>query len=198
MINNKSILSILALCLLSVQCLAQSGVFTYKNGNRVEKKIVATTTEILMFDDRTSIKIDSLERVQFYKIQPGDQSTVDKLTAKGVIVEDGLVQAGDDQVTVSKPLVVTPVVTSDALQPQLQNSLNKFQELRSGAKVVQLLGAVTLLAHFVLQNKYAREIEDGNLKAGPPPKFLPIAGCGALTIGLVIDIGAGGHLKIKK
>jgi hypothetical protein len=79
-----------------------------------------------------------------------------------------------------------------------EKGMDKFRKSRTAAKGVQAVGAVALLAYFVLNNKYEKDLSSGATNAKKPPSALPIIGSAGITIGLLMDLGAGEHLRIKR
>jgi hypothetical protein len=177
------------------ECHGQKGLFTFKDSSEYELTIRASSKDQLFFDDGITMDISKIQKVKFYQIRKGDRDIIELLKSNGIEVELSK-EIPDDMYSSSVPSGNGVKKNQDSQSIEL--ALKRFQSERSGAKMAELFGALGLLTNFILQNQYINEVKSGNSKAKAPPIALPIAASGLLTIGIALDIGAGGHLKFKK
>jgi hypothetical protein len=76
--------------------------------------------------------------------------------------------------------------------------LDQYKKDRTTGKAVQLIGTLALGTYFVLENSYEHRVREGDLNAEPPSRIIPIAACGVMAIGIIIDMGAVEHLFKRK
>jgi hypothetical protein len=75
--------------------------------------------------------------------------------------------------------------------------MNKFIAQRRDGKVLQVLGVLGMGAALLLNSQYQSDVSNRK-PAKPVPTVIPIAATAAISLGIIIDITAGNHLKKKR
>ena len=104
-------------------------------------------------------------------------------------------------------VIIAIIFSADYSNAQVQRSdttvinlagLDQYKNDRTTGKAVQLIGTIALGTYLVLENSYEHRVREGDLSAEPPSRIIPIAACGVMAIGIVIDMGAVSSLIRKK
>lgn len=116
--------------------------------------------------------------------------------------------AGDVIAQIRKRDRVDPIypespVRVDRGQPELigddiESRLTAFDNARSSAKVLQIIGGVGLTTYFALAAIYEGKVENGDLSGNPPPISMAAVSCGFITIGFIVDSTAGKRLRKRQ
>jgi hypothetical protein len=94
------------------------------------------------------------------------------------------------------PIIVQQQNTDPMYAQPTVNTVSSDGTSHPGA-ALEMLGALTLTAYFILSNSYVNEVKDNptTTTAKPPSLIIPAAGAGAMSLGFIIDLSSGGKKK---
>lgn len=159
------------------------------------KTMSATSDEQVFFEDKTAFFFQDIAHVQFNKAI--SQSNLEAFQRSGVRVVMGGEPVPLPAASIKHPIPVTNPLTDSERITQLERSLEAFRRHRGTGKAIQVVGALTLGAYFLMNNSYVNDVKKGQLDAKAPSTVIPIVGCAIITIGFAIDGTVGDNLSLK-
>jgi len=161
------------------QCHAQQVTITKKDGSVIDSRIIATSTTSLFYPNG-NVLISELQSVDIKETG----SSADVLSA--LLIKNKVpvtIQGTTNQTIEQQILKATP---KQADLTMVVNSIEKFRTQRQTGKALEMLGMIAVGASILIT-------DDADLQKG-----LVIGGAALSTVGFIIDLDAGKHLRLRK
>lgn len=172
-------LIILVLTIICTATYAQNAEITKKDGQKTEVSIIATSSVAVSIPNGT-IPLSDISSVNI--LEAGQMA--DRLAL--YFSKAGIPATIKGQSNEAIKLAILATQPEEATIKELSSSIEKFRVQRQTGKAMQMLGVIAVGASILIKDNVDLQ------------KGLAIGGCALSTIGFVIDLDAGKHLKIKR